>query len=172
MFVIDVKKLEDGPVTIRGNIELDWLGGELSACEYDVEPVEAKIDLTIEAMGSGVLVKGTATARVRTECGICLARTDLDLDSDISSFVSRRDREVPIEEDAELTPEDLEREWYAGDTLILDDLIRDALMLELPMNPRCGEDCAGMPRRDREEPEEPTIDPRLAPLASIKISKE
>ena len=87
-------------------------------------------------------------------------------------YLARRDENEPVDDDEELTPEDLEREWYSGDTLILDDMIRDAIMLELPMNPRCAKDCSGVPLQGDEEKNERTIDPRLAPLASILISKE
>ena len=62
---------------------------------------------------------------------------------------------------------------YDGETVVLDDLVREAIVLELPISPLCSEDCAGMrsdPSLSREVVErldQAKIDPRLAPLADL-----
>jgi len=107
---------------------------------------------------------------VRTECGVCLAELDLDLTAPLSAFLMpRSDAETAAGE--ELTPEELEREWYEGDRFALDELVRDAIMLELPMTPRCPEACRGEAAALLAPPTK-RIDPRLAPLASIRLPKE
>lgn len=172
VFSVKVDELKNGPMVMKGDIALDWLRREFASCEYGVEPLSARVNLTVEEVESGVLVRGEASVRATTECGICLASLQIDLEPEISSFLARRDKIESVDDDEELTPEDLEREWYSGDTLVLDDMIRDAIMLELPMNPRCAKDCSGLPLQGDEEKNERSIDPRLAPLASILISKE
>jgi uncharacterized protein len=66
-----------------------------------------------------------------------------------------------------------ELDTYDGETIVLDDFIREALILELPNFPLCSEACPGI------RPVEPAaeagsgsasdrIDPRLAPLSALR----
>lgn len=176
VFVIDVSELADGAKRIDRDIPLGWLGAELAACEYPLTPLSGAVDLVAERSSGGVLVRGRAHVRVETDCGICLARTALDLTPSFGAFLMPRPERVDglddgTDDDLELTPEELEREWYVGDRIVLDELIRDGIMLELPMTPRCAGPCA-VPVEVIAEPSQTTVDPRLAPLASIKLSKE
>jgi len=169
-FNIDVERLKRGPTTFDCDIPLQWLSAELAACEYTVEPVRAHLDAVVTLADSGVLVSGEATARVKTECGTCLAEVHLDLTAPLSAFLVPRPEEAE-ELDAEFTPEDLEREWYEGDRLALDGLVRDGLVLELPMTPRCEGECHGEAVAHLARAQK-MVDPRLAPLASIRFAKE
>src|SRR4030065_464925 len=51
----------------------------------------------------------------------------------------------PEADELELTPEDLDREFFTGDRIVLDDLVREQLILEAPMQPLCRQDCPGIP---------------------------
>ena len=76
------------------------------------------------------------------------------------------------DEDADLAPEQADMIPYDGDTLVLDDLIRDELLLGVPMIPLCSEGCTGIrPSSDAQPVEaaaEASIDPRLRPLLRLK----
>ena len=53
---------------------------------------------------------------------------------------------APADDDAEdLAADDLDREIFSGDTLVLDGLVREHVILEVPMQPLCREDCPGIP---------------------------
>lgn len=171
LFSFPIKELVEGPRKIDRAIPLGWLNEELAACEYPVTAVSATISLTLETNSGGVLVRGLAQVRAEVDCGICLARTALDLNPAIGAFLMPRPAGLEEADDLELTPEELDREWYEGDRIVLDELIRDGIMLELPMTPRCSGPCAN-PVAVIAETTKPTVDPRLAPLASIKLSKE
>jgi uncharacterized protein len=56
---------------------------------------------------------------------------------------------------------------------VLDDLVRDEILLEIPMIPLCSETCPGMgtPPGTEEKAEEKGIDPRLAPLMAFRPKK-
>jgi uncharacterized protein len=171
LFKLKVADLRDGPLVWDREIPVAWLKRALSRCEYELEPENGRLSLEISPCGNGVLVKGEARARLSALCGTCLARTRLDLRADLSTYLMpKRETEESLD-DQELTPEDLEREWFEGEVIVLDELIRDSIVLELPMNPKCGDDCPGPPGASLDDDEE-EIDPRLAVLASIKIDKE
>jgi len=61
---------------------------------------------------------------------------------------------------------------YDGENVVLDDLVRDDLLLEIPMIPLCSEDCPGIASAHAKEEAQVPIDPRLAPLLRMKKEKE
>ncbi len=173
LFTMDLEDLRKGPGKIDRDIPLDWLGQEMKACEYNVEPTKAHVRMGLSAHDQGVLLSGNASVRVKTECGKCLAETYLDLECALNGFMMPIGTGQELEErDNELTPQDLKREWYEGDTVVLDEIMRDAIMLELPMNPRCSDSCSGIALQVLDSSKKEHMDPRLAPLASIKLPKE
>ncbi|MFO8073865.1 MAG: YceD family protein [Polyangia bacterium] len=168
LLCVSLEELRSGPRRLSGAIPLAWLAEELECCEYDAEPVDANVDITVEAVSDGVLVHGDAHVGIRAECGTCLAINRFDVHSVIHCYLLEEDGDDDAGSGGELTPDDLEKERFTGSSVVLDGLVRDGIMLELPINPRCPEPCRGPAAKwlkspnDREE-----IDPRLAPLAEI-----
>ena len=168
---IELSKLENGTIDIERDVPVDWLKRRMQFCEYEAAPRSAKVKLDINQIESGVLVRGQVSATIQANCGICLKEIVINVNSGLSTYLVPRATVVREIEDKELTPEDLDREYYKGDVIVLDDLIGDAIMLEMPMNPQCGDDCPGLKAR-KPENDRAKIDPRLAPLAGIRINKE
>ena len=124
------------------------------------------LDLRLESVVEGVLVSGTVTAPVTAECARCL--------SPVSDTVS-----VPVTElfaypdsATEQTAEEDEVSHLVGDLLDLEPVLRDALVLDLPLSPLCRDDCrglcAGCGERLDDLPDDhahTTTDPRWAALA-------
>jgi uncharacterized protein len=85
-------------------------------------------------------------------------------------------------EEIELTPEDADTLTYDGETVVLDSVVRDELILATPIFPLCSEDCAGISRPPEDEAKgtkpddsvtrEPDVDPRLLPLLRLKTKRE
>jgi uncharacterized metal-binding protein YceD (DUF177 family) len=169
-FKIDVEGLKRAPAIFDCDIPVAWLSEELAACEYPVEPASAHLSAEVTLTDSGVLVNGEATARVKAECGACLADVHLDLTAPLSAFLVPRP-DGAEEQGAEFTPDDLEREWFDGGRFALDGLVRDGLMLELPITPHCEGECRGEAAAHLSKAVR-QMDPRLAPLASIRLAKE
>lgn len=73
------------------------------------------------------------------------------------------------EAEYEFTAEEADLDSYDGDTVILDEFVREAILLEVPNFPLCSDACAGIPRAPSVEGQsQETIDPRLLPLAAIR----
>ena len=75
----------------------------------------------------------------------------------------------------EFAPEEAEHDTYDGETVVLDDFIREALLLELPNFPLCSEACPGIRPAEPAPGVEPSapgerVDPRLAPLGALKAT--
>jgi uncharacterized protein len=128
-------------------------------------PVE--LDLRTEAVMEGVLVTGTARAGLEGECARCL--------EPISDEIEVRFQELFVYDDREVDPdEELEVSKLRDDLVDLEPLLRDAVVLALPFQPLCEDDCPGLcvecGARLADDPDhthgEP-VDPRWAALASL-----
>jgi uncharacterized metal-binding protein YceD (DUF177 family) len=92
-----------------------------------------------------------------------------------ASATAPRARSKPVtpgwSDDPELSPSDAAKDVYDGEKVVLDDFIREFILLELPAYPRrsdlpSGETPAIAPPSEA-EPASGPIDPRLMPLAAI-----
>ena len=144
--------------------------------------------------GREILVHGRAEARLITECGRCLGDVAIDVTADLAALYAPtatpnhrggKRAEQPLvesEDDDDIDPDAPDREFYTGDHVVIDDLVRDYLVLELPMQPRCEPECS-LPARAAapalraipggNESGEGPIDPRLEPLKKLaKIERD
>ncbi len=95
-------------------------------------PIE--LDLRLESVVEGVLVSGTATVVLAGECVRCLTTISDELEIDVQELFVY----------AESEPGDDEASRLEGDLIDLEPLVRDEVVLELPFQPLCRDDCAGL----------------------------
>jgi uncharacterized protein len=129
-------------------------------------PIEFHIRL--EAVVEGVLVTGTADAGLAGECARCLDEIHDEVVADFQELFVYDDRETDQDEDDETRR-------LEGDLLDLEPLLRDAVVLALPFQPLCRDDCPGLcvecgarladdPGHRHDEP----VDPRWAALGGLR----
>ncbi len=100
----------------------------------------------------GVLVSGTATAPLSGECGRCLEAVSDELTVDLQELYAYDGdgrRGAPGRSDRTEGADDEETARMEGDLLDLEPVLRDAVVLALPLAPLCREDCSG--RGDRSD---------------------
>jgi uncharacterized protein len=170
-FEVSLKDLDSGPIVLERDIPVAGLAERLQYCEYEAIPESGRVRLEIALVGDGVLVRGGIEACIQTQCGTCLADTVVNLTPEVNAYLMPKPTAAEEIECDELTPEDLEKEWYEGDKIVLDGLLYDSIMVEMPMNPKCGDSCRGL-LTEAPMDDEKQIDPRLAPLAKIIAEKE
>ena len=95
-------------------------------------PVE--LDLRLESVVEGVLVTGTATVEVRGECVRCLGEVSGQLEVDIQELFVY----PGVEPDDDLASR------LQGDLIDLEPLLRDEVVLDLPFQPLCRDNCLGL----------------------------
>ncbi|MER7793665.1 DUF177 domain-containing protein [Streptomyces sp. NPDC097640] len=109
------------------------------------EGVTVELDLRLESVMEGVLVTGTARAPLTGECVRCLEPLERELEADFQemySYPDADDRSRPAD-----TGDDAEEEdtlFLEGDLFDLEPVLRDAVVLALPLQPVCREDCPGL----------------------------
>lgn len=94
---------------------------------------DLELELRLEALLEGVLVSGTIRAELVGECVRCLDPVRNDLETDFAELFVHRGREG-----------DDETRWLDGDTVDVEPVIRDAVVLTLPLQPVCRDDCPGL----------------------------
>lgn len=113
----------------------------LSATVDGVETVLASVaeapvraQLRADSVVEGILVSGSADAETRLQCARCLRTFSSDINVRVCElFADNAGR--PAEEDVYATD---------GEVIDLEPMLRDALVLALPLRPLCREACAGL----------------------------
>jgi uncharacterized protein len=122
------------------------------------------LDVRLESVVDGVLVSVELDAPIAAECGRCLEPVTDSLGVSIAElFLYEPD------------PDDDELPVLDGDFADLGPVLRDAVVLALPLNPVCDENCAGLcatcgERLDDLEPghSHEVLDPRWAALSGLQ----
>ena len=101
------------------------------------EGSDLQLDLRLESVVEGVLVSGTARARLAGECVRCLDPVTSEVEVPIQELYHYPDhRPGPADDD--------ETARLEGDLIDLEPVLRDAVVLALPFQPVCRDDCPGL----------------------------
>jgi uncharacterized protein len=138
---------------------------------------EVELDLRLESVIEGVLVSGTARVQLTGECSRCLDPVSDELEVDIQELYVYEEtdhRGRPLRTDSvEGDDEDDEQRHLVGDYLDLEPVLRDAVVLDLPLAPVCRDDCPGLcplcgfRLEDDLTHSHDVIDPRWAALGAL-----
>jgi uncharacterized protein len=127
------------------------------------------LDLRLEAVMEGVLVTGVATASLEGECVRCLEPIRDEVEVEFQELYVYDDQASDDDGD-----QDDEVRRLEGDLVDLEPLLRDAVVLALPFQPLCEDDCPGLcaecGARLADDPghaHEAPVDPRWADLARL-----
>lgn len=186
LLAISCKDLDNGPKRVRAALPAEWLARQLGAARDD-EPAtglgassDGAVDLTLTPSGGDqFLLQGHVRATVDAPCARCLDPAHVPVDGSITLLMvpkvvvgqrkpkGRASKES--EGEFEFDPNEADVAHYDGETIILDELVREAILLELPISPLCSEGCAGMAHDPTVAStlEAARVDPRLAPLAEL-----
>jgi uncharacterized protein len=135
---IELKRTdEDFSRTIHLRESAEDLNLQADGVEFE-KPV--KVDLIVSKSKDQLICRGQITAPVRLECSRCLLKfeeeqsADLDFVIDLSGIWEQTNPE--------------EDNYFVADPsssyFVLDDLVREAIILSLPLKPLCSEECKGL----------------------------
>ena len=100
-----------------------------------------KVELASEALGE-IRVKGHLAVRMEADCDRCLEPADCQIDSDFELFY--RPLEDGFGEEKVIDPAEAEIGFYEGGGIELNDVLREYVLLALPMQRLCSETCKGL----------------------------
>ena len=110
-----------------------------------------EVDARLEAVAEGILLSAEIFAIAKGECIRCLDPVEVEIDRKIQELYlyeedapkkgSRNKRDQPVDVD-DVEVEDIL--YLDGVIMDLEPPIRDAIVLELPVNPLCDPECLGL----------------------------
>ncbi len=173
--VLDTRELGRRPGSQQGITRTAEAPAELGIEILRVpEGSQIELDLRLEAVMEGVLLTGTAAADLEGECARCLEPIADDILVKLQELYVYDDEDNPVDDDEESDVSRLE-----GDLIDLEPLLRDGVVLALPFQPLCRDDCPGLcpecGARLADDPEhrhDDPIDPRWAALSGIAVPEE
>ncbi|HKD99218.1 MAG TPA: DUF177 domain-containing protein [Micromonosporaceae bacterium] len=137
--VLDTRDLPRGPGSMRevrrvvpapADLGLELIGVPRGA--------DLTLDLRMQSVSEGIYVSGTVDAPLAGECGRCLRPISDAISVEIAELYAYEHSATD-----ETTEED-EVGRVQDDLIDLEPVVRDALVLALPVNPVCRPDCPGL----------------------------
>jgi uncharacterized protein len=168
---LDIKDLAVRKQVIRKSYapgSIDYQTSEIK----QIEPLE--VTATAELIEGQIRITGEIETKVEMVCARCLEAVVDEVHRSFDLFYSPLPHGTRPEE-ARLRDDDAEIGFFQGEGLFLADVLREQVLLALPMKVICRSDCRGLcsncgANLNHEECrcETHSSDPRLAPLARLK----
>jgi uncharacterized protein len=184
-FVLSVGDLDSGGHPYVFPIRAAWIRGALEDHEATTSGKDGELDVRASKSGTDVVVHGTLHAELLVPCARCLEPVPFEVREPVSVLYAPRGSLAGREasrgrDEREISPEEADTLPYDGETVVLDDLVRDELILQTPSFPLCSEDCPGISPSSKSRDEKgksgpdvaPDVDPRLLPLRRLLDPKE
>jgi uncharacterized protein len=193
--LVKIEQIRETGLQLNEPIGLELLQEVLGGTGHDTgfrATRPSMLRASLKKVSGGVLLQGDFTANVAAPCKRCLK--DLTLDVPVSFTLNLvpealvRGENVGGEEETEedrahaeragsFDLEDTDEVIFDGKKIDLDPIVREQVLLALPMSAVCREDCKGLCAQCGQNLneklcgcEQKVIDPRLAPLMNIKLS--
>jgi uncharacterized protein len=172
-FVLKVQDVDDRGKDYEFPLTAAWLDSALDETPLRRDPAasEGRFGLHAQRNGQEILVRGQVDADLLVECSRCLGDTKVHVHAPLTALLTSGPESLPDE--VELNADDLDRAPFVGNEIVLDEIVREHIVLECPMQPLCSDACPGIaiPDHVRPRPEhfgDGTVDPRLAPLEQLR----
>ncbi|MFT5356102.1 MAG: uncharacterized metal-binding protein YceD (DUF177 family) [Polyangiales bacterium] len=143
-FILTIPEIETAGGSLEKSFVLDtaWLRGAVEGTEFTAPDDQSEpFHIVARQIMEDVIVEGRFRAVLGGTCARCSEPLPITMDGNFTQlFTNRTQTDLP--EELELTPEDLERETFAGERIELDAAVREFILLEVPMSPKCEGGCA------------------------------
>jgi uncharacterized protein len=135
---LEVKKVRFDETFPPG--EIDFSGSEV----IQTAPLHAEgIAELLQHTGGEVRIKGRMATVIEAECDRCLGTAHFAIDAPFDLFY-RPDAAHPVEDEVAIDEGEAEIGFYQESGLVLEDILREQVLLQLPMQRVCGEACKGI----------------------------
>ena len=175
---LQVSKIPEEGIQLRHERDGEWFRARVpvkTPCDFVLENIQ--VACTVRRMRETVFAEGTVSAALEVSCGLCLEPALLPIGGPFRYTFAPPPAQS--EEERELQADDLEYAYYEEDTIDLDGVVFEQLLLQIPIKPLCKESCRGLCPHcgiNRNEAscscEGRPFDERLAALKQFKVQPE
>jgi uncharacterized protein len=140
---IALKAIPDTGKEVAIDLGPEWFAA-WRAEDPDLEFAEARITGTVNLTrhGHDVLVRGSLTGHLELACSRCLTSFGQPVATDFDLLLVPAPAATADEE--ELSAADLDRDYYTGEIVDLQTILKEQIILMLPIKPLCEEACQGL----------------------------
>jgi DUF177 domain-containing protein len=138
--LITREELELHPVRVERTFEpgtVDYQSNDFRQSE----PIEIKA--VADLVGDEIHVRGGLCTRLEVQCDRCAAPFYFPVEGDFDLYY-RPLASIARDEEIEISGDELEVGFYEGDGVDLTDVIREQVLLALPMKKLCRPECLGL----------------------------
>lgn len=172
-FVLQIQDLDESGKDWNFAVSTDWVKSALADTEIGAGPVDGRLTVHAQRNGSDVLVQGHIEVQLGATCARCLAEVPLEIDLPLAALFSPEHTRPDEGEEIDVRLDEVNRDYYGGVEIVLDSMVREYLLLEVPMKPLCSEGCEGIAMPSHLRPPDDVfgdsaVDARLAPLLKLK----
>lgn len=121
-------------------VEDEWLASQLEGCDVTPSGEPGSFRINISPTSPGYYARGTLDINLGATCVRCLRRASLHLAIPFKVLMTPgppAPNEETVAEDGSLGVG-----HYQGEEIVLDSLVRESIVLALPMNPHCPDGCS------------------------------
>jgi uncharacterized protein len=172
-YAVPIGDLDAGGKSLSFPIRVAWLRGAFEGTQVAPSDRDGEVAVRVSKSGNDVVVRGTLRVDLVVPCARCLEPARVTIAEPLSALYVPRSAlgrgpgdHGDGDDDASAAEADLLP--YDGETVVLDDLVRDELLLAVPMIPLCSEGCPGISPHSGQPSAPASIDPRLRPLLRLK----
>ena len=132
------------------SFDVDYRPGEIRFTDAGEDLTQSG---SLQAVGTAQLV-GSVFAEIRvrghlrvtmaTDCDRCLERVEFSIEDDFDLFYRPADTVRSVHEEKQIDDGEAEIAFYEGDGVELEDVLREFVLLSLPMRKTCRPDCKGI----------------------------
>ena len=140
---IHVPKITEEGLDLTFYRDGKWLREMLPEKDEDRFSLE-QVDVTcrVRKVRDSVVIDGALDTVIETDCSLCLEKAQIPITSRFHYVFAPHPGTA--ENEKELTAEDMDVEYYLEETIDLDPIILEQIVLQLPMRVVCRETCRGL----------------------------
>jgi uncharacterized protein len=142
---INIARLKEAGLDLELDLGEDWFARWREE-DLDLEfagPGNLSARVHMERHGHDILVRGHLEGTLQLGCSRCLTTFSLPVEADFDLLLAPGPG-LAAEADEELSKADLDRDFYTGETVNLESILREQVLLTLPLKPLCAETCKGL----------------------------
>jgi uncharacterized protein len=141
-YFVDLRDLVDEKVSLKGSFE----PGDIDFSRDNVrQAAPLNWNATAERAGTEIRINGALKTAVEMMCSRCLESAPQDINESFDLFFRQRDeRMFDEDQEIELTEKDTQTAFFSGTQLAIGEILREQILLALPMKALCRVDCKGL----------------------------
>lgn len=144
---IDIDTIGDEGLVLNKPLSVEWIAETLAPGQGYAAAHEGKMRITMLRAESTIVVRGDVTMPLRAPCSRCLTPVIYSKATRIDLALIPETEMAASASDGELTEDQVSLGTYEDPYVDLGEILHDEVLLSLPMQPLCTEECQGLCNR-------------------------